>query len=42
MHIDTTVQDEELLPWTEYLSSSPEIKDNLVETFEFFENKSRP
>ena len=42
MHIDTTVQDEELLPWTEYLSSSPEIKDNLVETFEFLRINQDP
>ena len=41
MHIDTTVQDEELLPWNDYLMGTS-AKDNLVETFDFMRINQDP
>ena len=34
MTVDTTVNDDELLPWMEEISSAPDVYNNLVEMFE--------
>ena len=33
MHVDTTVQDDELLPWSEDLSTKPKVRDAIVNKF---------